>query len=216
MRINELPRLPGTTWPRVELLPFGPQHLDMVWEWMNPPQVRCWLDFGGGRQDLSKRQLYLMLSNSHVCARLFQLPGDSRPLGLVCMNNIDDLMGSMDVWIVRDLSVMRPIRNSVTSAGARILATGFLDFGRQIATTWVVASNRASIYLHDIIGMRHSGTQRSRHVIDGRRHDRWLYDMTLAEFGQLYPDVPSEQGRTFRTHFMRTLPDDGGLEVTHG
>jgi hypothetical protein len=214
MSTQQVPSLPGTKFPWVETLPVGPDHLDTVWGWMTPPSVRCWLDFGGGRQELPKRQLYMMLTSPRVCARLFRLPGDTQPLGIVCLNNIDDLMDAMDVWVVRDVSVRRTVRNDVAGAIVSVMATGFLDYGRQIANSWVVASHRASIYLHKVVGMKRSGIQRSRHVMEGRRYDRWTYDMTLSDFGALYPDVLSEQGRTFRTHIPTPPSADGNPEPT--
>ncbi|KFE69492.1 GNAT family protein [Hyalangium minutum] len=212
MSTPQVPLLPGTKFPSVETLPFSLEHLDTVWGWMTPPNVRCWLDFGGGKQELPKRQLYMLLTSPRVCARLFRLPGDTQPLGLVCLNNIDDLMSAMDVWVVRDVSVRRTVRNDVAGAIVSVMATGFLDYGRQVANSWVVASHRASIYLHNVVGMKRSGIQRLRHVMEGRRYDRWTYDMTLADFGEMYPDVPSEKGRTFRTHLPNPTPVDGTSE----
>ncbi|MCP3102881.1 GNAT family N-acetyltransferase [Myxococcus sp. K15C18031901] len=213
MNTPPVPTLPGTRLPRMELLRFTSEHLDAVGAWMTPPGVRCWLDFGNGRQELSRRELFLLLTSPRVYARLFRLPGEGAPLGLVCLNNIDDQMGAMEVWVVRDGTVRRTVRNDVAGAIIGVMASGFLDHGRQVANSWVVASNRASIYLHNVVGMRRSGVQRSRHVVDGQRQDRWTYDMTLADFGELYPDVVSEQGRTFRGLQAAPTP---ALPSTHG
>lgn len=194
--------LPGTELPFVELSAMGAEDFDSVARWIGAERARVWLDLGSGRQELPRRQLYMMLIGQHSHARLFRLPNEPRPLGLVALRDVNDLMGSAEAWVIRDLSVPSP-RNVSAAACVRIFANGFLDLNRHLIHSWHVDCNRTSLRLHELVGMRRAGTLRQRHLIGGQRRDRWLYDMTRDEFGQRYPDVPSERGQTFGNQATR-------------
>lgn len=188
-------RIPGTDLPLLQLFPIDRCHADVIWNWINDPRAQCWLDLGGGRQDLSKRELYLMLTSKRNHARLFCVPGESEPLGLVCLNDVTNAMGSADVWGVRGAYSGAPANVSV-AAFLQMLATAFVDLDREVVGSWVVDGNLFSVAMHVKLGFAQGGRQRNRHLMNGRHHDRLLFDLTRAEFAARFGDVPAESGHT--------------------
>lgn len=188
----------GTDLPRVAFSPVGAEHADMLHAWLGDERVNCWLDFGGGRQQLSKLALYALLTSKRNLARLFHPAQDPTPIGLICMTDIDNPMGSSEVWGMRGLYGTAP-KHIATSAMLTALATGFLDQGREVMGSWLVDGNAPSLLIHRKLGLTETGRLRARHRINGRLHDRVLFDITRAEFAQRFPDVPSESGRTCRS-----------------
>lgn len=189
-------KIPGTELPMLELFPVGPQHMDQVHSWICDEKARCWLDLGGGQQSLPKRNLYLLLTSARNHARLFRVPGTDAPLGLVCLNDARNEMGSADVWGMRGQFAGGPPNVSV-AAFLLILANGFLDLDRHVIGSWIVESNQLSIAMHHRLGLKESGRQRGRHRMNGRHFDRLLFDITRDEFAARFPHVPSQSGRTF-------------------
>lgn len=187
----------GTEVPYVELFPVAAEHADLLSAWVSHDEARPWLDLGGGRQELPTRQLYMMLTGPRTHTRLFRLPGEDRPRGLVALLNANDAMGGAELWTVRDLTIPRPRRGLVEGAILRLFATAFLELDRHVIGAWIVETNARSHKLTDGVGMRRCGVQRARHVIDGQRLDRVLYDITRDEFAQAWPTVPSENGHRF-------------------
>lgn len=191
-------RIPGTEFPMLELVPLQPSHAGLLHAWVSDPKARDWLDFGGGRQEISKRELFLMVTSARNHARLYRLPGTQAPLGLICLNDATNLMGTAQAWVIRGVYAHAPL-NVTASACILAVATGFLDLGRHVIGSWVVANNYLSIAMHQKIGCTRSGVARQAHRVHGRCHDRLLFDITLEEFARRYPDVPSESGRTARS-----------------
>jgi|GEM_PF-3785355 len=189
--------LPGTTFPVVQFIPILAGDIDVIESWIADKKIHRWLDMGNGRQIITKMQLYSMLMSTKTYARLFGLPGES-PVGLICINDIDNLMGTAEMWGLRGVYSSGPA-NIATAAALAALATGFLDYDREVMSTWVVDANHYSLRIHHKLGLKEVGRVRSRHVMDGKRHDRLLFDITREEFAALYPDVPSENGVTFRS-----------------
>ena len=58
------------------------------------------------------------------------------------------------------------------------------DLGLHSVNTWAVAHN-PSIRTIERLGFRFVGRQRQRHTIDGRPHDRLLFDLLASEFRDL-------------------------------
>lgn len=190
------PRIPGTNLPMLELFAILPEHAELVHGWITDEKARDWLDLGSGRQFLSKRDLYLMLTSARNFARLFRLPGSETPLGLVCLIDVENQMGSAEVWGVRGVYASGPPNISV-AAFLLALANGFLEREREVIGSWVVDGNALSIAMHRQLAMTETGRQRSRHAMQGRRFDRLLFDMTRAEFAERFADVPTVTGRSF-------------------
>lgn len=183
--------------PSVDLSPIHKEHAEMLHAWISDPRTRCWLDFGGGRRDISKRELFLLVTSARTHARLFSLAGEGRPLGLICLNDASNLMGSAEAWCVRGVYEGGPL-NITASAGLLALASGFIDLGRTVIGAWVVDCNYLSIAMHVKVGFKQTGRMRRRHFVNDRLHDRLFFDMTRDEFAERYPDVPAESGRTMR------------------
>lgn len=193
---QEVEMFPGTDLPAVNLSPVRSSDIGAIHQWIDDDKARCWLDMGGGRQTLSKIQLHTMLTSARTCARLIHYQ-DGGPVGLVCLNDADNLMGTADIWGVRGAYDGGP-SNVAVAAFLAMLATGFLDLNREVIGSWVVEGNYLSLLMHQRLGMTEVGRPRGRHVIGTKRLDRILFDMTLAEFGEKFPDVPSESGQTYR------------------
>jgi RimJ/RimL family protein N-acetyltransferase len=192
------PTIPGTPLPLVELVPLRPTHAALVHAWVSDEQARAWLDLGSGRRDMSQRDLYLQLSGPRTWARLFRLPGTEAPLGLVCLNDVHNEMGSAEIWGMRGNYAPSAPRNVVAAAFLLGAANGFIEFGRQVIGSWVVEGNALSASIQRQLGAVETGRQRHRHVIGGRRLDRLLFDFTRDEFADRFPSVPGESGRTMR------------------
>jgi RimJ/RimL family protein N-acetyltransferase len=188
--------IPGTTLPLVELCPLLPAHAEMVKGWIDDERARPWLDLDSGRQQMETRALFLMLTGARCHARLSRAPGGDHFGGLVCLNDCRNEMGSAGVWGLRGY-YGPSVPNSSVAAFLVMLATGFLDLQREVIGSWIVDGNQFSVAMHERLGMKLTGRQRARHRMNGRLHDRLLFDITRDEFAERYPDVASESGRTF-------------------
>lgn len=190
------PRFAGTDLPLVTFVPVAAADAEKIAGWIADDKAREWLDLGSGRQQMGARELFLMLTSPRNHARLFHLPGDPArvPLGLVCLNDVANQMGSADVWGVRGAYAGGP-RNLSVAAFLGMLATGFVDHGRAVIGSWVVEGNGLSVLMHRRLGLTESGRQRQRHRMGGCLHDRLLFDITRAEFAERYPLVCAESGR---------------------
>jgi RimJ/RimL family protein N-acetyltransferase len=195
--------VPGTDFPNLDVMAVTKEHSALLHRWITDPKAVRWLDLGGGRQSMSERDLFLMITSRRNHARLFCLPDTQKPLMLICLNDVVNLMGSAEAWCVRGVYEGGPL-NVAAAAGVLALANGFVDLEREVICAWVVESNEFSSAVHRKVGFKQTGRIRSRHLMNGRHLDRLLYDITRAEFADLYPDVPAESGRT-----MRQLPMNG-------
>ncbi|WP_428241202.1 GNAT family N-acetyltransferase [Gynuella sp.] len=198
-------KLPGTQMPYVETYPVTTENCRPLADWLLSKHVARWMDYGNGKQDISELQLSMILISQRNYARLFRIPGESEPLGIFCLNSVDNAMNHAEVWAARNhLNRQRrsgSYRHATASAAVQILADGFLDLNLKVISSWAVECNRNSIQLHDAVGMRQTGILRKRHVIDGKRYNRICYDITLEEFGERYPDVVSGKKNTYRNSY---------------
>lgn len=182
--------IPGTSLPCVELHPVDGTHAHIIDGWFRDERARHWLDLGSGRQQMPARELLLMLIGPRCHARLFRLPGSAVFLGLVCLNDFRNEMGSAEVWGLRGF-YGRTVPNVTAAAFLSVVAEGFLHLGREVIGSWVVEGNAFSISMLEKLGMRCTGRQRARHRINGRLHDRLLFDVTRQEFAAAYPLIAS-------------------------
>jgi RimJ/RimL family protein N-acetyltransferase len=190
--------IPGTQMPTFEASPVRAEHAELIWSWVNDDKARTWLDLGSGRQTISKRDLYLLVTSPRNHARLFHRVGGGQPLGLVCLNDARNLMGSADIWGIRGV-YDRETRNAAAASFLLTIATGFLDLGRTVIGSWVCDGNSITVGMHRRLGFVETGRLRARHVVNGVAYDRLLFDLTRDEFMTRYPDVPSETGVTARS-----------------
>ncbi len=183
--------------PKVTLAKVKSEDIRMLHSWLSDERVYRWLDMGGGRQLLSVLQLQSLMMSSRTYARLASVPG-MPAFGFVCLNDAQNLMGTAELWYLRGRYSGEPSR-VMMSAILSVLASGFLDLKHAVISAWVADGNQSSLRLQQQIGMQQVGRQRARHVMDGQRHDRILFDMTLDEFGSRYPKLVSEQGLTYQS-----------------
>ncbi|MDK2125936.1 GNAT family N-acetyltransferase [Parachitinimonas caeni] len=181
--------------PDVYFKPLTGDDVALLEQWLEPANVHGWLDFGSGRQKLSRLQLQALVSSKKNWAR-FYCDAEGRPIGFMCMVDIDNPMGSAEVFGLRG-DLQNGPRHITTAAFINALATGFYDLDRSVMSTWVVASNRPSIQVHRKAGLTEVGRLRHRHVMAGERLDRVCFDITREEFGRLHPTAISEQGACY-------------------
>jgi RimJ/RimL family protein N-acetyltransferase len=193
----DIARIPGTDLPLLRMDPVLPSDMDNVHGWICDEKARVWLDLGGGRQDLDRRELYLLLTSSRNHARLFRAPEGGEALGLSCLTDITNRMGSAEIWGMRGLYARGP-RNMAAASMLLMLADGFVDHGRSVIGSWIADGNVFSIGMHERLGMKSMGRQRARHRIGTTCYDRLLFDMTREEFIERYPDVVASSGSTIR------------------
>jgi RimJ/RimL family protein N-acetyltransferase len=190
--------IPGTSLPLLRRDPVLPSDMATVHRWVCDDSARVWLDLGGGRQTLSARELFLLLTSPRHHARLFRAPQGGEPLGLSCLNDVANLMGSAEIWGMRGPHARGP-RHMAAAAMLLMLADGFIDHQRMVIGSWIAEGNVFSIGMHARLGMRQGGRQRARHRIGDVHYDRLLFDMTRDEFARLYPDVAASSGATMRS-----------------
>ncbi len=191
-------KIPGTDLPLLRMDPVLPSDMENVHSWICDEKARVWLDLGGGRQDLDRRELYLLLTSSRNHARLFRAPEGGEALGLSCLTDVGNRMGSSEIWGMRGLYARGP-RNMAAASMLLMLADGFVDHGRSVIGSWIADGNVFSIGMHERLGMRSMGRQRARHRIGTTYYDRLLYDMTREEFTARYPDVAASSGASMRS-----------------
>jgi RimJ/RimL family protein N-acetyltransferase len=196
--------IPGTDLPLLRMDPVLPSDMAAVHRWICDEKARAWLDLGGGRQTLSTRELFLLLTSPRNHARLFRAPEGGEPLGLSCLNDVTNLMGSADIWGMRGLYARGP-RHMAAASMLLMLADGFIDHGRSVIGSWIAEGNVLSIGMHERLGMRQTGRQRARHRIGASHYDRLLFDMTSDEFAARYPDVAAGSGATMRSLAARPV-----------
>lgn len=190
-------QLPGTVLPLVNLAKVTPTDIYLLNSWLSNERIYRWLDMGAGRQSLSILQLQSLMMSPRTYARLASVPGKPA-FGLVCLNDAQNLMGTAELWYVRGGHAGEPA-DVMLSAILSVLASGFFDLQRVVIGAWVTDNNQPSLQIQQRIGMQQIGRQRGRHVIDGQRHDRILFDMTCEEFGQHYPLTTSERGHSYES-----------------
>jgi RimJ/RimL family protein N-acetyltransferase len=72
----------------------------------------------------------------------------------------------------------------VSLATSKFLTLAFRDLGLRAINTWIVDRN-PSLRSLQRLNFRFIGRQRQCHIIDGRPHDRLLFDLLAAEHREL-------------------------------
>lgn len=183
--------LPGTSFPSVAIRPYDKTDIDTVHPWLSETHRNKWLDLGSGRQNLGKGETQILLHNVRHRAFLYG-PSEENWVGLIVLSGIDHAMGVSEIWGLRGRA--GGPRDTTVSAFLRLLATAFVDYNREVVSTWVVENNVLSRRLHTLIGMTETGRHRGWHVMDGKRWDRILYDYHKDEFLMRFPRVPAASG----------------------
>ncbi len=153
--------------------------LELASDWLGRAENYRWLDFGAGRQVLSKAALAVMITREAHVLRLFSPEPSHPPVGIVGLGNVARRFGTATLWYVLG-DKHRAGRGDTSGAVAAMLDLAFAELGLRSVNAWVVDGNLASIKVLEHNGFAAIGRQRCCHVIDGEPRDRLLFDI-LAE-----------------------------------
>ena len=166
----------------MKLLPPDAAALRRVAGWLADGANARWLDFGHGVHALTLPALTLMVKRPGHVLRIFTPDDTDEAAGLVAFSDVAHDVGTATLWYV--LGAKEHAGQGLTTrAVSRLLTTGFADLGLVAVTAWAVDGNVRSVRVLERNGFRLVGRQRRCHVMEGRRHDRLLYDLLAEEHG---------------------------------
>lgn len=151
--------------------------------WLAQRENYQWLDFGEGRQLVTPALLKIMAQRETHFMRTYSRDGDDLPIGIVGLNSVSRTFGSATLWAVAGVKSFAN-RGYVSLASSKLLTLAFRDLGLHTINTWIVDCN-PSLRSLQRLGFRFVGRQRQCHLIDGRLHDRLLFDLLASEHGEL-------------------------------
>ncbi len=166
----------------MKLLPLdSPAVVGIAADWLARTENAQWLDFGNGRQGVTPALLKIMAQRETHFIRVYARDGVA--LGIVGLNGVDRVAGTGTLWAVAgDKSFAN--RGYVSLATSKFLTLAFRELGLRSVNTWIVDSNPSLRSLRRL-GFRYVGRLRQCHMIDGRLHDRLLFDLLAAEHEEL-------------------------------
>jgi RimJ/RimL family protein N-acetyltransferase len=168
----------------MRLLPLAtPEILDLVSGWLAQKVNYQWLDFGNGRQVVTPALLKIMTQRESHFLRAYTSDRDDTPIGLVGFNSVDRAFKTATFW---GLSGDKSFRNRgySTIASSKLMTLAFRDLGLHSVNTWMVEHN-PSLRTIERLGFRFIGRQRQCHAIDGKVHDRLLFDLLASEHEEI-------------------------------
>src|SRR5262245_37871906 len=174
----------GAAFRDMRLLPLdAPEILELAASWLARKENYQWLDFGSGRQIVTPGLLKIMMQRETHFMRVYTADRDDTPVGIVGLNSVDRVAGTATLWAVAgDKSFSN--RGYVSLASSKLLTLAFRDLGLRAVNTWIVDGN-SSVRSLCRLSFRFIGRLRQCHVIDGRPHDRLLFDLLAAEHREL-------------------------------
>jgi RimJ/RimL family protein N-acetyltransferase len=168
----------------VKLLPLDvPATVEVAAGWLAGKENYQWLDFGDGRQVVTPALLKIMTQREAHLIRLYTGDSDDIPIGIVGLNSVNRAFGSATLWAVAGEKSFAD-RGYVSLATSKLLTLAFRELGLRSVNTWIVDSN-PSLRSLQRLGFRYVGRLRQCHMIDGRPHDRLLFDLLAAEHEEL-------------------------------
>jgi len=168
----------------IRLIPLDtPAMLELAAGWLARKENCEWLDFGNGRQAVTPALLKIMTQRETHFMRAYAPEGREVPLGIVGLNAVDRVAGTGTLWAVAGNKSF-PKRGYVSLATSRFLTLAFRSLGLNSVNTWIVDCN-PSLRSLQRLNFRFVGRQRQCHLIDGRLHDRLLFDLLAAEHREL-------------------------------
>jgi RimJ/RimL family protein N-acetyltransferase len=169
----------------MKLLPIeSPETIRLVAEWLCQPENYQWLDFGNGIQRLTAASLKIMAQRDIYFLRVFTSDMDDAPIGVVGLNNIDRNFKTAASWIVLGEKKYSG-RGYPARAASKILALGFTELGLHAINAWTLDCNYPVIRMLRRLNFRPIGLQRQCHYMNGRCHDRLLFDILDSEYKEL-------------------------------
>ena len=112
---------------------LNPENIEFVVRCLQDPQVYKWLDFGGGRQDLTVPELKLFMTSPINCVRVVHVP-DGQPHAFFCLQGHNSGFRTAMLWGVR--AIMRPPAHSrAHEETRRMLGVAFEELALQAVST---------------------------------------------------------------------------------
>ena len=168
----------------MRLLPLvAPDVLELAAGWLGRKENYQWLDFGTGRQVVTPALLRIMTQRETHFMRVYTWGRDDAPIGIVGLNSVDRSSGTATLWAVAGEKSFS-VRGYVSLATSKFLTLAFRELGLRAINTWIVDCN-PSLRSLQRLNFRFIGRQRQCHVIDGRLHDRLLFDLLAPEHREL-------------------------------
>lgn len=159
--------------------------------WLADEANHRWLDFRIGRQTVTAAMLAMMARRPAHMLRVFTAD-DGTPIGLVALSDIAPEFETAMLWYVLGAKEYGG-RGYTSRAVARLLTAGFAERRLGAVHAWAVDVNRASIAVLTRNRFTLIGRQRRCHVVDGRHHDRLLYDLLAEEHAAHAVPHPDEE-----------------------
>lgn len=155
-----------------------PELLQLVVGWLSQKENYQWLDFGDGRQLVSREWLKIAMQRGTHVLRVFT-SDDDMPIGVTGLTNINPHFRTANVWVVLgDRSYAG--RNYATRGISALMTFAFRELGLEAIHTWIVDGN-PSVAVARKVNFKPIGRQRQCHYIDGRPHDRLWFDLLASE-----------------------------------
>ena len=169
----------------MQLLPLNsPDLINTAAVWLGEPDNYRWLDFGNGVQRVSAVALTIMAQKDTHVMRVFTAEDGVTPIGLLGLSNLDRNTRVANSWIV--LGDRRyGGRGYAMQASRLMLRFAFEEVGLNAVQAWCVECNHASARILQRLNFKPMGRQRRCHFMDGKAHDRLLFDMLLSEYKEL-------------------------------
>jgi RimJ/RimL family protein N-acetyltransferase len=168
----------------MKLLPIDrPELFQLVAGWLALKENYQWLDFGDGRQQVTPEWLKIMTQRGNQVLRVFTADDDHTPIGVVGLSNVNPHFKTASFWVLLgDKAYSR--QGYATRATSKMLSLGFVELGLQVINTWIVEHNPSTGVAY-AVKFRPIGRQRRCHYIDGRAHDRLLFDILASEHEEI-------------------------------
>ena len=162
------------------LIPIdAPEHYDLVAAWLSKKENYQWLDFGDGRQMVTREWLKISVQRRTQVLRLFTTDVENVPIGVVGLSNINPHFKTANLWVVLG-DKSRAGQGYASRAVSGMLTLGFTELDLHAINTWIVEHN-PSIRVAERVKFRPMGRQRQCHYIDGRVYDRLWFDLLAPE-----------------------------------
>jgi len=181
----------------MKLLPLDtPEIIELAAGWLARKENYEWFDFGNGRRlVITPALLKIMAQRDTHFLRVYTSGRDDIPAGILGLNDVNRAFKTATVWGVAGEKSFRT-RGYSTFASSKFLTLAFRDLGLHAVNTWVADGN-PSHKIIERLGFRFVGRQRHCHYIDGRPHDRLLFDLLASEHRELDEE---RWHRTERSH----------------
>jgi RimJ/RimL family protein N-acetyltransferase len=168
----------------MKLLPLDrPELIELAVGWLVQKGNYQWLDIGDGRRPVTPLLLKIMAQRETHFIRMYTSDEDNSPIGVAGLSKLDRNFKTATLWGTAGEKSFRN-RGYGTLAASKLLAVAFRDLGLHAVNTWAADGN-PSIRTIERLGFRYIGRQRQCHYIDGRPHDRLLFDLLAGEHREL-------------------------------